>query len=194
MSKKDAAGEPAGKPEEEVKDAPGDRDPEEDTRPLEDEGAEGEAEMEAEADSEEKSGEDDHVRYLRLAADFQNYKKRSEKEKSELYAYANEKFAKGLLEVLDNFERALEQETGGGTEGPFRAGMEMILSQLRNVLAVNEVEEIAAMGEVFDPNFHHAVIMDESESAESGRVTEVMQKGYKLRDRVIRASMVKVAK
>lgn len=142
----------------------------------------------------EEKREDENAKYLRLAADFQNFRKRSEKEKSDIYIYANEKFAKDLLEVLDNFERALDQAGPESAEEPFRAGMDMILTQLRNVLAANNVEEIIAIGEVFDPNLHHAVIMDESDSAESGKVTEVMQKGYKLKDRVIRPSMVKVAK
>ena len=181
QSSVDEAAEACGEPEEESEDRSGDQP-----------GAGADADDEAEAAPEKK--EDDQTRYLRLAADFQNYKKRSEKEKSDIYAYANEKFAKGLLEVLDNFERALEQANDDSAEEPFRAGMEMILSQLRNLLSGNDIEEIAALGEAFDPNFHHAVIMDESDSAESGTVTEVMQKGYKMKDRVIRPSMVKVAK
>ncbi|MDR2156949.1 MAG: nucleotide exchange factor GrpE [Clostridiales Family XIII bacterium] len=147
-----------------------------------------------------ETGESGDLRYMRLAADFQNYKKRTEKEKSEIYAYANAKFATDLLEVLDNFERAIGDAAERPTENPaegsnetFLAGMEMIRAQLINVLKKNDVEEIAAVGEVFDPNVHHAVMMEASETYESGQVTCVMQKGYRLREKVIRPAMVKVA-
>jgi molecular chaperone GrpE len=137
--------------------------------------------------------EDENIRYMRLAADFQNYKKRTETEKSDIYAYANEKFALDLLEVLDSFERAIVQDTKEAANASFIDGMEMILTQFRGVLSKNSVEEIAAVGAVFDPNFHHAVVMEDSAEYESGMVTEVMQKGYRLKEKVIRPAMVKVA-
>jgi molecular chaperone GrpE len=133
------------------------------------------------------------ARYMRLAADFQNYKKRTEKEKSDVYVYANAKFATDLLEVLDNFERAIDQDATEGADAKFLEGMNMIRAQLSNVLQKNDVEEIAAVGEAFDPNVHHAVLMEPSDEYESGQVTYVMQKGYKLKDKVIRPAMVKVA-
>ena len=141
----------------------------------------------------EDAREDESQRYMRLAADFQNFKKRTEKEKADIYAFANEKFAADLLEVLDNFERAVAQDNVEGADAKFLEGMEMILSQLKNVLAKNNVEEIAAIGEEFDPNVHHAVLMESSETYESGRVTDVMQKGYRLKDKVVRPAMVKVS-
>lgn len=133
--------------------------------------------------------EDADTRYLRLMADFQNYKKRVEKEKKDLYSYANEKIVTELLAVLDNFERALAQEaTGDG----FKEGMEMIFKQLGTVLEKSGLAEIAALGEEFDPNFHNAVMTEETEEYESGKVSGVMQKGYTLNGKVIRPSMVKV--
>jgi molecular chaperone GrpE len=122
-------------------------------------------------------------------ADFQNYKKRVEKEKKDLYSYANENLVTELLAVLDNFERALEQEAG---DQGFKEGMDMIFKQLSDVLAKSGLAEIPALGEDFDPNFHNAVMTEETEEYESGKVSCVMQKGYTLNGKVIRPSMVKV--
>lgn len=162
-----------------------------------DDDTEKEAEKES-ADQEKDSGqeekkepeEDGDARYLRLMADFQNYKKRIEKEKSDIYSYANEKLITEMLEVLDNFERALGQEESGDS---FKEGMEMIFKQLGNVLEKAGLAEITALGEEFDPNFHNAVMTEETEEYESGKVSGVMQKGYTLNGKVIRPSMVKVA-
>ena len=154
---------------------------------ADDEAAEAE-EPKAEAAEEEKAEADD-ARYLRLLAEFQNYKKRTEKEKTDLYSYANEKIMAELLEVLDNFERALEQDAGDG----FKEGMELIFTQLTNVLTKAGLAEITALGEDFDPNVHNAVMAEETEEYESGKVSGVMQKGYTLNGKVIRPSMVKVA-
>ena len=131
------------------------------------------------------------TRYLRLMADFQNYKRRSEKEKADIYAYANEKIVVQLLDVIDNFERALD--CADTAEKGFAEGMEMIFKQLKDVLKNSNVEEIEALGLDFDPNFHNAVMMEDTDEYESGKVSAVLQKGYTLNGRVIRASMVKVA-
>lgn len=130
-------------------------------------------------------------RYMRLMAEFQNFKRRSEKEKSEVYARANEKVVTDLLAVADNFERALQSGTEAN-EG-FVKGMEMIFKQLQDVMTKAGAEEINALGADFDPNFHNAVMMEDSEEYESGKVSAVLQKGYTLNGRVIRPSMVKVA-
>lgn len=148
------------------------------------------AEEAADEKKEEKATEEDgYAKYLRLMADFQNYKKRVEKEKTDLYSYANEKIATGLLAVLDNFERALAHEDSG--DG-FKEGMEMIFKQLMDVLEKSGLAEIPALGEDFDPNFHNAVMTEETEEYESGKVSGVLQKGYTLNGKVIRPSMVKV--
>ena len=162
----------------------------EETAETAEETAEAEASEEQQAAEEQKAPEEDSdARYLRLMADFQNYKRRVEKEKSDLYSYANEKLVTELLDVLDNFERALGQgESGDG----FVEGMEMIFKQLLGVLEKSGLAEITALGEEFDPNFHNAVMTEETDEYESGKVSGVLQKGYTLNGKVIRPSMVKV--
>ena len=136
--------------------------------------------------------EDMKTKYLRLAADFQNFKRRTEKEKSDIYAYANEKFALDLLDVIDNFERALVHQDDCKDE-KMKEGMELIFKQLQGVLEKNKITEIPALGEDFDPNVHNAVMTNASEDYESGKVSDVLQKGYKLNNKVIRPAMVMVA-
>ena len=154
---------------------------------LENEGPDPQVSEDREVSKEE---EELNTRYLRLAADFQNYKRRVEKEKSDIYAYANEKIVVELLDVIDNFERALEHSND--SEG-FSEGMNMIYKQLKGVLEKSGVEEMNATGEPFDPNLHHAVLTENSVEYESGSVTMVLQKGYLLNKKVIRPAMVKVA-
>lgn len=154
-------------------------------------------EKKEEAQAEEKNEADDYKnQYVRLMADFQNFRKRTEKEKSDIYAFANEKIVCDMLDVLDNFERAIEAaekaEDGNANDG-FIEGMKMILKQMLDVLRKHNVKEIEALGQDFDPNYHNAVMMEDNPDFESGKVTFVMQKGYMLNDRVIRPSMVKVA-
>lgn len=128
-------------------------------------------------------------KYTRLMADFQNFRKRTEKEKADVYSYANEKIMTDLLAVLDNFERALASEC---KDEAYADGMKMIFKQLSDILTASGLEEIDAVGQDFDPNFHHAVLTDNNDDFDSGKVTEVLQKGYKLNGKVIRPSMVKV--
>lgn len=149
-------------------------------------------EQEASQAPKEEPGEEEeglNTKYLRLMADFQNYKRRVEKEKSDIYAYANEKIVSELLDVIDNFERALLHEAA---DESFAEGMKMIFKQLTGVLEKAGLEEINALGEDFDPNFHNAVMTEDNADYDSGKVTEVMQKGYMLNKKVIRPSMVKV--
>lgn len=131
-----------------------------------------------------------NLKYMRLMADFQNYKRRTEKEKMDTYAYANEKIVSELLNVIDNFERALAAGDGGDS---FVQGMNMIFVQLQGVLEKAGVAEIESLGQEFDPNFHDAVMTEDSAEYESGKVTEVLQKGYTLNGKVVRPAMVKVA-
>lgn len=174
--RKDAA------PEEEVQETAAEPEEKEDAAQKKNDKSEEAAKKEPEEDSD--------TRYMRLMADFQNYKKRIEKEKKDLYSYANEKLVTELLDVLDNFERALDQEGQGDS---FKEGMEMIFKQLGDVLKKSGLAEIPALGEEFDPNFHNAVMSEETDDYESGKVSGVMQKGYTLNGKVIRPSMVKVA-
>lgn len=159
-----------------------------DNQPQEDNTVE--ADAKADGPKEEDAFEE---KYLRLMADFQNFRKRQDKEKADIYAFGNEKLVKGMLPVIDNFERALEAAEGAsGAEG-FTEGMELILKQLWQVLEQAGVEEVKAEGCEFDPNYHNAVLMEASEEHKSGYVTTVLQKGYMLNGRVLRPSMVKVA-
>ena len=146
-----------------------------------------EAKEEKAADPEEEAL---NLKYMRLMADFQNFKRRTEKEKGDIYAFANEKLIGELLNVIDNFERAL---AAGNAEDSFVQGMEMILKQLLGVLEKAGASEIKALGEDFDPNYHNAIMMEDTAEYESGKVSGVLQKGYILNNKVIRPSMVKVA-
>ena len=149
-----------------------------------------EAAEEAAEATEAESGDGMQAKYMRLMADFQNYKRRTESEKKDIYAYANEKLILPVLDVLDNFERALEQ---GTSDKKFAEGMELILTQLNGALSKAGLAEIDALGADFDPNFHSAVLMEDTDEYESGKVSYVIQKGYTLNGKVIRPSMVKVA-
>lgn len=162
--------------------------------------AEGEAAEEAENEDKENKAEEEakkaeeaeSERYMRLMAEFQNFKKRAAREKSDIHAYANEKIVGELLPVLDNFERALDAE--GGDLEAYAKGMQLIFEQLKTALENAGLEEIKAMDETFDPNVHNAVMTDNLEDKEDGTITKVLQKGYKLKDKVIRPSMVAVNK
>ncbi|MCR4711436.1 MAG: nucleotide exchange factor GrpE [Clostridia bacterium] len=152
------------------------------------------AETEEEAPEEAPAAspaEESDAKYLRLLADFQNFKRRTEKEKKDIYSFANEKMALPILEVLDNFERALAQ---GTSDEKYAEGMQMIFKQLTDALKKSGLEEIEALAQDFDPNFHNAVFMEDTDQYESGKVSGVIQKGYSLNGKVIRPAMVKVAK
>ena len=142
------------------------------------------------ASQEKEYDEDLNTKFLRLMADFQNYRKRADKEKSEIYARANEGIMLGLLTVIDNFERAIEHES---KDEKYAEGMQLIFKQLMDVLQASGLEEIKALDEDFDPNIHNAVMTCDSDQHESGKVVEVLQKGYLLNGRLLRASMVKVS-
>ena len=144
------------------------------------------------AEEETKAEEQESERYMRLMAEFQNFKRRAAREKSDIHAYANEKIIGELLPVLDNFERALDTKSDD-VEG-YAKGMELIFTQLRTALEHAGLEEIPALGEEFDPNVHNAVMTEQSEEHEDGKISKVLQKGYKLNDKVIRPSMVAVVR
>lgn len=164
----------------------------EDEIPEAEEKNENPAETEEAAGEAEKQDDDLNTKYIRLMADFQNFRKRTEKQKSEIHAYANEKIVLELIQVMDNFERALMMECEN--EKGFKEGMEMIFVQLKDVLKNTGVTEIEAYDVEFDPNFHNAVMMEDTDKVESGKVSEVLQKGYILNGKVVRPSMVKVAR
>ena len=141
---------------------------------------------------ESKEIEELNNKLLRLQADFVNFRKRAEKDKESTIAYALESFVCSLLPIIDNFQRAMESEED--KESSFYKGIEMIYQQLMKALNDNGIEEIKSLGEDFDPKFHHAIFMEENTGYDEGKISEVLQTGYILKDKVIRPSMVKVAK
>jgi len=129
--------------------------------------------------------------YLRQLAEQENLRKRMEREKSEYYDYALSEFLKELLVVLDNFERALEaQDESDGKS--FREGIQMIYKQLCDLLLKQGVTPIEVKEKKFDPYFHQAFATEESEEVKEPQISEELQRGYKLRDRLLRPSLVKV--
>ena len=132
-------------------------------------------------------------RLVRQMAEFDNYRKRTDKEKKQNYEIGASDFILKILPVVDNFERGLGAMTDADKESSFAQGIEMIYKQLKGVLDKNNIVEIKAEGEDFDPNFHNAVISEENPDFESGKVIQALQKGYTLNDKVIRPSMVRVA-
>lgn len=139
-----------------------------------------------EAELKEKSD-----RILRLQADFENFRRRTAKEKEELAAVITQNILGDLLPLLDNFERAMAVEQTDGEA--FQKGVEMIFTQLREVLDKHGLQSIEAEGQTFDPNFHQAVMRVEDSDAPDGTITQVLQKGYQAKGRVIRPAMVQVA-
>jgi molecular chaperone GrpE len=135
--------------------------------------------------------------YIRVHADFENSKKRLEKEKATAVAYSNEAFAMDMLGVLDSLESALgsvdQVESGDDAIAKFKEGLELTKEQMLKALARNGVEEISTEGE-FDPNIHQAVMQMESPEHESGQIVQLLQKGYKMKERILRAAMVSTAK
>lgn len=137
--------------------------------------------------------EEQYDRMLRLQAEFDNYKRRSQKERAAERKYKSQDLANELLPVLDNFERALQVESNDATSSIIE-GITMVYQQFLAALESQGIEEIKAVGEQFDPNLHHAVMQVEDDEFESNEVVEELQKGYMLADRVLRPSMVKVNK
>lgn len=141
--------------------------------------------------------EEYYNRYLRVMADLENYKKRMTKERESLYQNATCEVLTQLLGVLDNMERAsqsLNTNDDCNDNGSIEEGITMVTRQLKDVLTKFGVEEISAEDEKFDPNYHYAVMQAESPDKEEGVIIEVLQKGYKTNSRLLRPSMVKVAK
>ena len=128
-------------------------------------------------------------KYLRLVAEFDNFKKRTQKEKEEIYSIAKTDVVVRLLPVIDNFERAEKFSD----DKSFEEGMALIKKQFSEFLKNLGIEEIEAENQPFDPNLHNAVLHEDVEGVPENTVIEVLQKGYRLGDRVIRYAMVKVA-
>ncbi len=143
--------------------------------------------------NEAKTKADEYYNHLqRLKAEFDNFRKRTVKEKEEAAKYASERIVCSLLPILDNFERALESAKNNRDFDSFSQGVEMIFRQLFKVLEGEGLKAIEAAGEQFDPNLHDALLTEVSDQAEN-IILEELQKGYYLKDKVIRPSRVKVS-
>jgi molecular chaperone GrpE len=135
-------------------------------------------------------------RLLRVTADFENFKKRAARERTEAAQFANAALLQKLLPILDNFEMAqvAAQGASGGSIVSLQAGIAMIQLQLKSALAEAGLEELDATGKPFDPTFHEAVSQQESDTAPEGQILQQIRKGYKFRERLLRPSAVIVAK
>jgi molecular chaperone GrpE len=132
------------------------------------------------------------ARYQRLAADFENYKRRTRQELADRTQYANVELLRQLLPILDNLRRALDHAPEGIDRNWFD-GLRMVVRQFEDTLQAQGVSPIAAVGEKFDPSKHEAIAREETDEHEEGTIVEEMQPGYRLHERVLRPTLVKVA-
>lgn len=132
----------------------------------------------------------EHDSYLRLAADYDNFRKRTAKEKEQSYSNGKADAVEKLLPVYDNLERALNQPT---EDEAYKKGVEMTMTQLVGIFAGLGVEIFGNVGDAFDPNIHNAVMHTEEEGVEENTITQVFQKGFKLGEKIVRFAMVQVA-
>ena len=149
--------------------------------------------LEGELEKKEKELAEANDKYMRLFAEYDNFRKRSAKEKEGIYADAYIDALTQILPVLDNLERAAQYNTEDSAETPMGKGLELTLKSFVETLSKLGVSEIEALGKDFDPNVHNAVMHVEDENAGENTVVEVFMKGYAKGDKVLRHSMVKVA-
>ncbi|UUZ85479.1 nucleotide exchange factor GrpE [Paenibacillus sp. P26] len=147
----------------------------------------------AELEKHKQLAEENYQRYLRAQADFDNYRRRTMKEKEEFAKYASQKLIEQMLPVVDNFERALATSKDSKDYDALAKGIDMIFRQLDQVLAAEGLKPMESVGTPFNPEFHQAIMQVESEEHEEGIVVEEVQKGYMLKDKVLRPAMVKVS-
>jgi len=148
--------------------------------------------LEAELVKAKAKAEDYYGQLQRMQADFDNYRKRTQKEKTELIKYAAERLVGELLPVLDNFDRAVSAAKVNPDFTSFSQGVEMILRQMQTALSKEGLRAMEAVGQPFDPNLHEAVLRVDSEDHPENTVVEELQKGYYLKEKVLRPCMVKV--
>lgn len=146
-------------------------------------------------DDQKQLAQDNYEKFLRAYADLENYKKRAEKEKSDNLRYANEELMRDLLPFLDNLERAVEHASSETDNNPqaLIEGIELTLKELMRVLEKHGLKPIDSVGSPFDPNLHEAMMQTETEEYEPQTVVEEFQKGYLIRDRLLRPAKVSVA-
>lgn len=139
----------------------------------------------------QKALDEKNDQFLRLYAEYDNFRKRSQKEKQDIYSSSKADVIKELLPVLDNFDRAANNTEGSYED--YKKGIDLIFNQLVEMLTKNGVESYGERGETFDPNIHNAVMTVEDEELGENQIAAVFSKGYKLGDRIIREAVVTVA-
>ena len=149
-----------------------------------------EASGESELEKAQKALAAEHDQYLRLAAEYDNFRKRSRKEKEALYADVKAETVAKFLPVFDNLERALANETA---DEAYKKGVELIMTELRKIMSGLGVEEFGETGDAFDPNAHNAVMHVENEELGENVIAQVFQKGFRIGEKVIRHAVVQVA-
>src|SRR5262245_60354822 len=145
-------------------------------------------------EAKELEAKSNYDRFLRQAAEFDNFKKRAARERDDTLRFANEALVKDLLPMVDNLERAIAHASGGGNGKPLVEGVEMVLRGLLDVLSKHGLTQLSAAGQPVDPTKHEAMAQVESETHEPNAVVEEVHKGYMLRDRLLRPALVSVAK
>ncbi len=169
-------------------------DNQEETRPSQSEGVKAADNSEKELETVRKQLEQEKDRCLRLSAEFENQRKRVQKEKEEFVKYANEKLIIELIDIMESLERGLENAKGSSNKEKLILGMELIYKQFKNVLEKNGLVPIKALGEKFDPYMHEAMMQTLSDDNEEGTILEEFARGYMLNNKVIRYSKVRVSK
>ena len=149
-----------------------------------------ETEVAPETDPWEEKYNAEHDSYLRLAADYDNFRKRTVKEKEQSYGNGKADAVAKMLPVYDNLERALNQPTD---DAAYKKGVELTMTELVKIFTSLGVEIFGEVGEAFDPNFHNAVMHTEEEGVAENTITQVFQKGFKIGDKIVRFAMVQVA-
>lgn len=151
--------------------------------------------LEAQLEASEQEAKENYDRLLRVSAEFENYKKRTSRELEEFRKFANQSLIKELLSVVDNLELAMDSTNGHETiDQGLLQGLEMTHKEILKVFEKFNVKPIIAKGEVFDPTFHEAVMQEETDEYEANTVVNELQKGYLIHDRLLRPSMVVVAR
>lgn len=148
--------------------------------------------LEAELEATRQELQATFAKYQRLAADFENHRRRTRQELAERTQYANEELLRKLLPILDNLRRALDHAPEGIDRNWFE-GLRMVVRQFEDTLQAQGVSPIPAVGEKFDPSQHEAIAREETDEHEEGTIVEEMQPGYRLHERVLRPTLVKVA-
>ena len=172
------------------KEQPAEEIAEETVEEIAEESVEQTSEETAEVNPWEEKYNAEHDSFLRLAADYDNFRKRTAKEKEQLYSAGKADAVEKLLPVFDNLERALQQQT---QDEAFKKGVEMTMTQLVGIFAGLGVEIFGNVGEVFDPNIHNAVMHTEDENFGENTICQVFQKGFKIGEKIVRFAMVQVA-